>query len=427
VRVIAVTTPLDESPESIILEGVLETFSEYYSANLSRVITRGMRQAVEAKASRPGGTVPYGFESVREAGRVTLRPRPDEAETVRRMIALIFQGHSLTTLRRQLQVEGLRNRSGKPFQKSQLHRILHNPALVGDLVWSRSRAGRGKWMKPVSTWLISQDAWTGIIDRDTFKRIQTMLAGRAPTDGKRRVPSSDYLLTGLLVCGRCGSGYTVEQAKSGRYKYYDCCQRRKDGVAACPGKRLPIAQTDRQVISVLLDWLFEERRVTQIVAWYLRQSGVNSAAVERSERELDHWETELTARRERILDALEYGKIDPDALKDRLAKLDTEKERLSEKRAELERLKAKVVAIPTVEMFRQIGGELRKRVEEGPRPAGMLLRRMIRRIIVSPTGSLNAELVIGTPAKIKGSADGFAISDRWWRWGESNPRPRTCQ
>ena len=45
----------------------------------------------------------------------------------------------------------------------------------------------------------------------------------------------------------------------------------------------------------------------------------------------------------------------------RLAKLDTERERLSEKRTELERLKAKVVAIPTLEMLRQIGDELRKR------------------------------------------------------------------
>jgi len=128
-------------------------------------------------------------------------------------------------------------------------------------------------------------------------------------------------------------------------------------------------------------------RVSRIVAWYLKQSGVNSSAIERTERELDHGQTGLTARRERILDALEYGKIDPDTLKNRLAKLDNEKERLGEKRAELERPKAKVVAIPTVEMFRQIGNELRKRVEEGPRPARMLLGQLIRRIIVSPAGS----------------------------------------
>ena len=95
--------------------------------------------------------------------------------------------------------------------------------------------------------------------------------------------------------------------------------------------------------------------------------------------------------------------------------------KLGEKRVELERLKA------TVEMFRQIGGKLRKWVEESLRPAAMLLRRMIRRIIVRPTGSIKAELVIGTHENIKGSADEFDISDRWWRWGESNPRPRTCQ
>jgi len=92
VRLIAVTTPLDDTPESIILEGVLETFSEYYSANLSRIITRGMRQAVEAKGSRPGGTIPYGFCSVRKDGRVTLEIVAKEADAIKRMVALVFQG-----------------------------------------------------------------------------------------------------------------------------------------------------------------------------------------------------------------------------------------------------------------------------------------------------------------------------------------------
>jgi len=81
----------------------------------------------------------------------------------------------------------------------------------------------------------------------------------------------------------------------------------------------------------------------------------------------------------------------------------------------------------SVEMFRQIRNELRKRFEDGARPARMLLRRLIRRIIIRQKGSLKAELVIGTQENIKGSADEFDISDRWWRWGESNPRPRTCQ
>lgn len=343
------------------------------------------------------------------------------------MMALISQGHSLTTLRRQLEAEGLRNRTGKPFEKSQIHRILHNPALVGDLVWSRSRAGKGKWTKPMSAWVTVQDAWPGIIDRETFQRVQDILADRAPTEDKRRLPSGDYLLTGLLICGRCGSGYTVEQAKGGRYKYYDCCKRRKDGIAACPGRRFPIEATDKQVMATLLDWLFEDRRVSQIVAWYVKQSGVDPTAIERSERELDRWETELSARRERILDALESGKIDADTLKDRLVKLEAEKGRLSEKRAEIELQKTKAVPIPTLETFRQIGGELRARFAQGPRAAGMLLRRLIRKIIVSPMGSLNAELVIESPRKIRASADEFATSGKWWRWGESNPRPRTCQ
>lgn len=44
VTLISVTEPLDDSPESIILESVLEGIAEYYSQNLSREVMKGLRE-----------------------------------------------------------------------------------------------------------------------------------------------------------------------------------------------------------------------------------------------------------------------------------------------------------------------------------------------------------------------------------------------
>ena len=44
VELYSVIEKFDNTPESIILEGLMETLNEYYSANLSREVMKGMRE-----------------------------------------------------------------------------------------------------------------------------------------------------------------------------------------------------------------------------------------------------------------------------------------------------------------------------------------------------------------------------------------------
>ena len=44
VKIVSVTQPLSDGPESILLEAMLEGLAEYYSANLARGVKRGMRE-----------------------------------------------------------------------------------------------------------------------------------------------------------------------------------------------------------------------------------------------------------------------------------------------------------------------------------------------------------------------------------------------
>jgi site-specific DNA recombinase len=52
IRVISVQEHLDDSPESIILESVLEGMAEYYSKNLSREVIKGPRECPSREAHR---------------------------------------------------------------------------------------------------------------------------------------------------------------------------------------------------------------------------------------------------------------------------------------------------------------------------------------------------------------------------------------
>ena len=94
--------------------------------------------------------------------------------------------------------------------------------------------------------------------------------------------------------------------------------------------------------------------------------------------------------------------------------LDGERAKLEAEQTELERLNARVVPLPTVEMFRSLGHELQKRMEEGPIAAAKtLLSRFVTRIVVKE-GVLNAELVTRSVRQNDGSGDEFVTTKGWW-------------
>ena len=62
VRVISVKENITDRPEGIILEGLLESMAEYYSANLSQNVKRGLRETI-SKGFYCGGQIPYGYKT----------------------------------------------------------------------------------------------------------------------------------------------------------------------------------------------------------------------------------------------------------------------------------------------------------------------------------------------------------------------------
>ncbi len=61
VRVISATEYIPDSPEAIILESMLEGYAEYYSAELSQKVKRGMKET-RLKGNFTGGTIIYGYK-----------------------------------------------------------------------------------------------------------------------------------------------------------------------------------------------------------------------------------------------------------------------------------------------------------------------------------------------------------------------------
>lgn len=60
VKVISVKENISDGPEGIILESMLESYSEYYSAELSEKIHRGQKENA-LKGKNNGGSIPLGY------------------------------------------------------------------------------------------------------------------------------------------------------------------------------------------------------------------------------------------------------------------------------------------------------------------------------------------------------------------------------
>ncbi|MDE5771425.1 MAG: recombinase family protein [Ruminococcus sp.] len=61
VRLCSVLERMDDSPESIMMESVLEGMAEYYSKNLSREVMKGMNETA-LQCKHTGGCTPLGYD-----------------------------------------------------------------------------------------------------------------------------------------------------------------------------------------------------------------------------------------------------------------------------------------------------------------------------------------------------------------------------
>lgn len=61
VQLVSATEYLPDTPERIIIESMFEGYAEYYSAELSQKVKRGMRES-RAKGNFTGGKLMYGYK-----------------------------------------------------------------------------------------------------------------------------------------------------------------------------------------------------------------------------------------------------------------------------------------------------------------------------------------------------------------------------
>ena len=92
-----------------------------------------------------------------------------------------------------------------------------------------------------------------LIDQDTFDRAQALLKQRGEDLTIRAASRAEFLLTGLVRCGRCRRAYVGMSAKGNgsTYHYYACSGRQKLGHKNCDGERIPRKKLEGGILTQL--------------------------------------------------------------------------------------------------------------------------------------------------------------------------------
>src|ERR1700693_1065726 len=77
-----------------------------------------------------------------------------------------------------------------------------------------------------------------------LETVQALLKSRSPVWTAPRIVSGPTLLTGICFCAACGMAMTLRTGKSGRYRYYTCSTKARQGETGCRGRTVPIEKLD---------------------------------------------------------------------------------------------------------------------------------------------------------------------------------------
>ena len=311
VMVYSVLENIDDSPESIMMESIIEGMAEYYSRNLGREVMKGMKETA-LKCCYTGGNVPLGFDIHPSTRKFIINEH--EAETVRIIFRMFVNGYSYSAIVNKLREEKRLTKRGEDFKKTSLYSILTNMKYKGVYVFNKS-SSKGTdgtrnthLYKDESEMVIIEGGCPQIVSREQFDRVQAKLSSRSR--GKATSKSSKhYMLSGIgvLKCANCGAEMRGNSRDKGKTIYI--CPNHKD--KKCPTKELLTTNVDEMVANLLANDLYNRKDYKKIS----KAMNDNRAEYKMAEKKLK----DLLRAKENIIKAIE--KSYADELIDRLEKI----------------------------------------------------------------------------------------------------------
>ena len=203
IRLVSVVENCEDSITGQLVENIMASIAEFYSANLGEEVKKGNLSKLK-KGGWPG-RAPLGYKNAKGENN---KPYPVEdsksAPLVKQMFELYStRSYSLGAIAEEMYDRGLKTRFGKQYSKERIKQVLTSPFYIGKMTW------QGRQYPGTHQSLVSEKL---------FYRAQEVIRLRKVNTGEKGKYS--FLLRGLTYCHTCGEKLTAETHARG--SYYRC-------------------------------------------------------------------------------------------------------------------------------------------------------------------------------------------------------------
>lgn len=206
------------------------TVAQHESEKKAERIRRERAQRAARGEPSPGRRS-FGYLSWR------MEPHPVEAPLVVEASGWLLAGVPLAEVARRWNAAGVVTVNGRRWDTN----------AVRDAVVAPRHAGLRSVKDGHRSVVVGVGTWDGIVSRETYERLEGLLAGRRRPG---RPPSS--MLSGILRCGRCDAPM-VKSGSPKDGKLYACRKGRRAWPQACGRLQIRLDLTDRYVAGLLVE------------------------------------------------------------------------------------------------------------------------------------------------------------------------------
>ena len=217
--------------------------NQFYSENMAEDISRGLMD--NASKCMSNGSLPLGYKTGKDQ-KVVL----DEAEAaiVQEIFTRVSCYEPFIDIARDLNRRGIKTKKGAEWGRSSFHTICRNERYRGIYIYRDIRVEGGM---------------PRIVSDELFYKVQEVLKVKKNPQGRRkRSGYEEYLLTGKLYCGHCGSPMTgiAGTSKTGAMHYYYTCQKRRTD-HSCDKKAVRRDQIEKAVAIAIQQQLLTDETI----------------------------------------------------------------------------------------------------------------------------------------------------------------------
>jgi site-specific DNA recombinase len=290
VKVVSAMENIPDSPEGIILESLLEGMNQYYSAELSQKVQRGLKESY-IKGQFTGGYQLYGYNVVDKKNIIN----PVEAEIVQEIFTKYAQGFTAIDIVKSLKERGLKTNRDLSFTDKKIYKIIQNVKYNGKVKHGDT---------------VYTNIYPAIIDDVLWQKVQTIRQSFKHHTFSKQQDKREYLLSGKLICGYCKRKITGEGGKVKNkvilYRYYNCLTQRRLKDEYCEFKPVRRELLEDRIMDITWKVLSNNNNLRKITKSILSCRNSNNNA-DLKIKSLENSRTSLLKSAQNLISAVEQG------------------------------------------------------------------------------------------------------------------------